>query len=51
MPQHALASGQEDVRGDKAASFGIVVPGLKIVEPGLLVVDIAPVAEGVQCAQ
>ena len=51
MSQYPLPSGQEDVGGDKAAGLGIVVPGLEIVEAVLLVVDVAPVAEGVQCAQ
>ena len=51
MPQHTLPSRQEHIRGDEAAGFGIVVAGLEVVEACLLVVNVAPVAEGVQCAQ
>ena len=51
MPNHALAGRQIDIRGDKPASLGIVIAGLEIVEACLLVVDISPIAEGVQCAQ
>ena len=51
MPQHPLAGGQEHVGGDESAGLGIVVPGPQVVQLGLLVVDVAPVAEGVQRAQ
>ena len=50
MPQCALSSGQEHIGGDEAAGFGIVVARLQVVPLGLLVVDVAPVAEGVQYA-
>ena len=51
MANHPLPSGQEHIRRDEAAGLGIVVPGLQVVPLGLLVVDVAPVAEGVQYAQ
>ena len=51
MSNYTLAGGEKHVRGDKPAGFGIVVAGLEIVPLGLLVVDVAPIAEGVQHAQ
>ena len=51
MPNHTLAGGEKDVRGDETAGLGIVVAGLQVVPLGLLVVDVPTVAEGVQCAQ
>ena len=51
MPQHPLSSGQEDISRDESASLGVVVTGLQVVPLGLLVVHVAPVAEGVQYAQ
>ena len=51
MSQHPLPGGQEHVGGDEAASLGIVVAGLEVVEARLLIVGVAPVAEGIQYAQ
>ena len=51
MSQHSLPGGQEDVSGDKAAGLGVVIARPQVVPLGLLVVDVAPVAEGVQYAQ
>ena len=51
MPQYALPSGQKHIGGDEPAGLGVVVPGLQIVPLGLLVVDVPPIAEGVQHAQ
>ncbi len=51
MSDYALASGEIDVRGDKTAGFGVVVAGPQVVPLGLFVIDVAPVAEGVQYAQ
>ena len=51
MSNYALSGGQEDIGGNESAYFGIVVPGLEVVEACLLVVNVPPVAEGVQHAQ
>ena len=51
MSQHSLPSRQEHIGRNESAGLWIVVPGLEVVEAGLLVVDVAPVAEGVQRAQ
>ena len=51
MPNHPLTGRQKDIRGNESTYFGIVVPGPQVVPLGLLVVDIPPVAEGVQRAQ
>ena len=48
MSQDALAGGQVDIRGDKSAGLWVVVTGLQVVEACLLVVNVAPVVEGVQ---
>ena len=36
------------IRIDKPASFRIIVPGVEVVEPGLLIVVIPPVAERIE---
>ena len=51
MPQHTLASRQVDIRGDESADLRVVVAGFEVVPLGLLIVDVAPVAEGVQYTQ
>ena len=51
MSQYPLPSGQEHIRGDETAGLWIVVAGLQVVPLGLLVVDVAPIAEGIQHAQ
>ena len=38
------------IRIDKPASFGIVIPGIEVVKPGLGIIVIAPVPEGVEGA-
>lgn len=35
---------------DKPAGLGIVIPGIEVVKPGLGIIVIAPVAEGVEGA-
>ena len=36
-----MSGGNEDVRVDKSADFGIIIPALEIIERGLSVVDLA----------
>ena len=50
VSKYTLSGGEENVRGDKAAALGVVVPGLQIVPLRLLVVNVASVAERVQNA-
>ena len=50
VSDNPLTGGEKHVRGDKPAGVGIVVAGLQIVPACLLVVDIAPVTEGLICA-
>jgi len=47
MPENALASGEEDIGGNKPADFGVIVPALEVVEACLLVIDISTVTEGI----
>ena len=51
VTQYPLAGGQEHVSGDKPAGLRVVVAGLQVVEARLLIVNVPPVAEGVQHAQ
>ena len=46
MPQHPLTGGEVDIGGDEAANLGVVVSALQVIEPGFLVIYIAPIAEG-----
>ena len=40
MPQDALAGGGVGIGIDESAQFGIIIPGLEIVEPGLSVLGL-----------
>ena len=51
MAKHALTGGDVDICVDKASGLGVIVAGLEVVQPGLRVVHIAPVAERVLCSQ
>ena len=51
MSKHTLSGGEENVRGDKAADLGVVVPRLQIVPLRLCIVNVASVAEWVQHSQ
>ena len=51
MSQYPLTGRQEHIGGDEPAGLGIVVAGLEVVPLSLLVVHVAPVAEGIQYAQ
>ena len=51
MSQHTLSSGQVYIGGDESAGLWVVVAGPQVVPLGLLVVNVAPVAEGVQRSQ
>ena len=51
VAEHTLAGGCIAVRADESAGLGIVVAGPKVVEPGFLVVVVAPVADGVNICQ
>ena len=47
MPEEALAGAGVGVRVNEALQLGVVVPALEIVEAGVVILVIAPVAEGV----
>ena len=46
-----MTGGNKDIRIDEAASFGVIIPGLEIIQAGFGIVDIATVAEGVIFAE
>nr|MBQ4457027.1 hypothetical protein [Clostridia bacterium] len=50
MSDNPLPCGEQNVRGYEPAGVGIVAAGLQIVSARFLVVDIAPVTEGLICA-
>ena len=50
MSDNALPCGEQNVRRYEPAGGGIVVAALEIVPARLLVVDVAPVTEGLICA-
>ena len=43
-----MTGGDEDVGIDEAAGFGVIVSGLQIIQPGLSVVDVTTVGQGVR---
>ena len=47
MPEEALAGAGVGVRVNEPFQLGIIVPGLEIVEAGVVILVVAPVAEGV----
>ena len=47
MPEEALAGAGVGVRVNKPLQLGVVIPGLEIVEAGVVILVVAPVAEGV----
>ena len=47
MPEEALAGAGVGVCIDEALQLGVVIPGLEIVEAGVVILVVAPVAEGV----
>ena len=51
IAENALAGGDEGVCAEEAAHFWVVIAGLEVIEAGLLVKDIATVAEGVTGAE
>ena len=51
IANEVLACAGKDVRGEESADGGIVVAALEVIEPGFVVVVIAPVAEGVYGCQ
>ena len=48
IAQDALAGGGEGIGIDESACCGVVIAGLAVIQFGFIVVDVAPVAEGVQ---
>lgn len=47
MPEEALAGAGVGVRIDKPLQLGVIIPALEVIEAGVVVLVIAPVAEGV----
>ena len=47
MPEEALAGAGVGVRVDEPLQLRIVVPGLEVIEAGIVVLVVAPVAKGV----
>ena len=47
MPEEALAGAGVGVRINEPLQLRVIVPGLEIVEAGVVILVIAPVAEGV----
>ena len=46
-----MACGRIAISTNKPSNPGIIVPGLEVIEAGFLVIDIAPIAEGVLPAE
>ena len=47
MPEEALAGAGVRVRIDEASQLRVIVPGLEVIEAGVVILVVAPVAEGV----
>ena len=47
MPEEALAGAGVGVRINEPFQLGIIIPGLEVIEAGVVVLVVAPVAEGV----
>ena len=47
MPEEALAGAGVGVRVNEPFQLGVVVPGLEVIEAGVVILVVAPVAEGV----
>jgi len=51
IAQQTLAGRNEYVGVEEPAPFGGIIPALEIIQPGLLVIDVATIAQRIECAE